>query len=58
MDPSHQFFDFIERGKHGLVNLNPHFIPVPIHTRMMPVFVHAVYGGDNFYTHVLLLPYR
>ena len=57
MDSIDQFFDFIKRGKHALVNLNPHFVQVPIYTRMMPLFVHAVYGGDNFYTHVLL-PYR
>jgi replication-associated recombination protein RarA len=25
---------------------------VPIYTRIMPLFVHAVYRGDNFYTHV------
>jgi len=56
MDSVDQFFDFIKRGEHALVNLNPHFVLVPIYTRIMPLFVHAVYCGDNFYTH-LLLPY-
>jgi hypothetical protein len=56
MDSIDQFFDFIKRGEHALVNLNPHFVLVPTYTSMMPLFVHAVYGGDNFYTHALL-PY-
>jgi hypothetical protein len=30
---------------------------VPIYTGIMPLFVHAVYSGDNFYTHIFL-PYR
>src|SRR5215467_13817459 len=51
MDSIDQFFDFIKRGEHALVNLNPHFVLVPIYTRIMALFVHAVYGGDNFYTH-------
>jgi hypothetical protein len=55
MDSIDQFFDFIKRGEHALVNLNPHFVLVPIYTRIMALFVHAVYGGDNFYTHLLLL---
>ena len=52
MDSIDQFFDFVERGKHAPVNLNPRFVSVPIYTRLMPLFVHAVYRGDNFYTHV------
>ena len=40
-----------------MVNLNPHFVLVPINTRIMPLFVHAVYSGGNFHTHVLL-PFR
>lgn len=56
MDSIDQFFDFIKRGEHALVNLDPHFVLVPTYTSMMPLFVHAVYGGDNFYTHALL-PY-
>jgi hypothetical protein len=56
MDSIDQFFDFIKRGEHALVNLNPHFVLVPTYPRMMPLFVHAVYRGDNFYTHALL-PY-
>lgn len=56
MDSIDQLFDFIKRGEHALVNLNPHFVLVPTYTSMMPLFVHAVYGGDNFYTHALL-PY-
>jgi hypothetical protein len=56
MDTIDQFFDFIKRGEHALVNLNPHFVLVTTYPRMMPLFVHAVYGGDNFYTHALL-PY-
>jgi hypothetical protein len=31
-----------------------HFVLVSIYTRMMPAFVHAVYGSDNFYAHALL----
>src|SRR6516225_6260266 len=57
MDTVDQFFDFVERGEHALVNLNPHFVLVPIYTSIMALFVHAVYSGDNFHTHVLL-PYR
>jgi len=57
MESIDQFFDLVERGEHALVNLNPHFVLVPIYTRIMPLFIHAVYSGDNFYTHVLL-PYR
>jgi hypothetical protein len=57
MDSVDQFFDFVERGEHALINLNPHFALAPIYTRIMPLFVHAVYSGDNFYTHILL-PYR
>src|SRR5215469_8834494 len=57
MDSVDQFFDFVERGEHALINLNPHFVLVPIYTRIMPLFVHAVYSGDNFYTHILL-PHR
>src|SRR5215831_21248739 len=54
MDSIDQFFDFIKRGEHALVNLNPRFVLVPIYTSIMPLFVHAVYSGDNFHTHVLL----
>src|SRR6516225_10413423 len=57
MDTVDQFFDFVERGEHALVNLNPHFVLVPIYTSIMALFVHAVYSGDNLHTHVLL-PYR
>jgi len=52
MDSIDHFFDFVERGKHAPVNLNPHFVSVPKYTRIMPLFVHAVYRGDNFYTHI------
>ena len=52
MDSVDQFFDFVERGEHALINLNPHFVLVPIYTRIMPLFVHAVYSGYNFYTHI------
>src|SRR6516164_9823898 len=48
MDSIDQFFDFVERGEHALINLNPHFVLVPIYTRIVPLFVHAVYGSDNF----------
>jgi hypothetical protein len=49
-----EIFNFIEGGKHALVNLNPHFALEPTHTRMMPLFVHAVDGRDKFCAHVLL----
>jgi len=54
MDSIDQFLDFAERGEHALVNLNPHFVVVPIYTRIMPLSVHAVYCGNDFYAHVLL----
>ena len=57
MDSIDQFFDFLERGEHALVNLNPHFALMPIYMRVMPEFVHAVYGGNDLYAQVLL-PYR
>jgi hypothetical protein len=30
-----QFFDLVERGEHALVSLNPHFVLLPIYTRIM-----------------------
>ena len=57
MESVDQFFDFVERGEHALVNLNPHLVLVPTYARTMPLFVHAVYSGNNFYTHILL-PHR
>jgi hypothetical protein len=48
-----EFFDFMKRDQHALVNLHPHFVLVPTQARTMPLFVHAVYRSDDFYTHVL-----
>ena len=54
MDSIDQFFDFIKRGEHTLVNLNPHFVLVPEYTGIVSLFVHTVYRSDDFYTHTLL----
>jgi hypothetical protein len=51
-DSINQFFDFLERGEHALVNLNPHLVLMPRHMRIMPQFVHAVYGGNDLYAQV------
>ena len=47
-------FDFIKRGEHALVDLNPHFVLESKYARIMALFVHAVYGSDDFYAHPLL----
>ena len=54
MDPVDQFFDFVERGEHALVNLNPLFALMPTYMHFMPLFVHTVYRRYDFYTHVSL----
>ena len=37
-----QFFDFLERSEHALVNLNPLFALMPTYMHFMPLFVHTV----------------
>jgi hypothetical protein len=54
MDSVNQFLDFEERGEHALVDLNPYFTLMPIEMRVVTSSVHAVYCGNNLYTHVLL----
>ena len=56
-DSVHQLFDFLERGEHALVNFNPRFAQMLIYMRVMPQFVHAVYGGNDLYAQTLL-PYK
>src|SRR5262249_24691345 len=43
---------------HALVNLDPYLALVSIEMGLMPVFLHAVYCGDDFYAQVLLLTYK
>jgi len=57
MNPIDQFFNFVERCEHALVNLHPYFALMFIEMDIMAALLHAVYCGNNFYAQVLL-PYR
>ena len=48
-----QFFDFLERSEHALVNLNPHLALVLVYVRFVAPFVHPIYCSNDFYTQVL-----
>jgi hypothetical protein len=54
MDSIDQLFDFIKRGEHALVNLNPHFVLVPKYAGIVSLFVHTVYRSHDFHTHAFL----
>src|SRR5262249_22666848 len=54
MYPINQFFDFLERGEHAMVNLHPYFALKLVQMCIMSELVHAVYSGNNFHTHVSL----
>jgi hypothetical protein len=54
MDAIDQFFDFIKRGEHALVNLHPHLVLVPKYAGIVSLSIHAVYRGHNFHTHAFL----
>ena len=55
MDPIDQFFDFLERCQHALVNLHPYFAVMSIEMRIMAASVHIVYRDNDFYAQDFLL---
>src|SRR5215510_6426361 len=57
MNPIDQFFNFVERCEHALVNLHPYFALTFVKMGIMAAFLHAVYCCNDVYAQVLL-PYR
>ena len=54
MNPIDELFDFVEGGEHALVDLNPYSALMFKQMGLMASFLHAVYGGNDFYAQVLL----
>ena len=54
MNPIDQFFNFVERCEHALVNLHTYFALMFIEMGIMAAFIKAVYLGKHIYAQVFI----